>query len=123
MERQFVVSSRLRSWLGSTIFNPLYVARRTLRAALSTAAPEVVGHTLDLGCGGKRYAALFPQATRYVFLDLPSNSASERAVSVWGDGQALPFADASFDSVLCTEVLEHVRVPTSLMREAYRVLK
>src|SRR2546425_12982585 len=35
----------------------------------------------------------------------------------------LPFRTATFDTILSTQVLEHVRQPDSLLREAYRVLR
>ena len=39
------------------------------------------------------------------------------------DGQHLPFADASFDRVICTEALEHVLDPRLILEEFARVLK
>ena len=39
------------------------------------------------------------------------------------DGSSLPFDDASFDLVYCKQVLEHVRHPEPLVREAARVLR
>jgi 2-polyprenyl-3-methyl-5-hydroxy-6-metoxy-1,4-benzoquinol methylase len=40
---------------------------------------------------------------------------------VEGDGARLPFASASFDLVLCTEVLEHVAEPERVLAEVCRV--
>jgi ubiquinone/menaquinone biosynthesis C-methylase UbiE len=40
-----------------------------------------------------------------------------------GNTLALPFPDASFDRVLCSEVLEHVVNPAAAMRELVRVLR
>jgi SAM-dependent methyltransferase len=40
-----------------------------------------------------------------------------------GDGQELPFDDASFDYVLCFETLEHVEAPTRLLGELARVCR
>ncbi|MGI0148048.1 MAG: class I SAM-dependent methyltransferase, partial [Thermoplasmata archaeon] len=42
---------------------------------------------------------------------------------VLGDGQALPFADETFDAIVATEVIEHVRYPFRLLREIRRTLK
>lgn len=39
------------------------------------------------------------------------------------DKEKLPYADATFDWVTCTEVLEHVENYRAVMREIYRVLK
>lgn len=40
-----------------------------------------------------------------------------------GEGLKLPFADASFDRVICAETLEHVPDDRALVRELVRVLK
>jgi ubiquinone/menaquinone biosynthesis C-methylase UbiE len=39
------------------------------------------------------------------------------------DGLRLPFADASFDAVVCAEVLEHVRADRRVLSEIARVLR
>ncbi|MEZ5384365.1 MAG: class I SAM-dependent methyltransferase [Prosthecobacter sp.] len=40
-----------------------------------------------------------------------------------GDVADLPFADASYDAVICTQVLEHVKSPSKTCAELIRVLK
>jgi SAM-dependent methyltransferase len=45
------------------------------------------------------------------------------ATSVVGDAQCLPFADTSFDTVFCSQVLEHVPEPWLCLSEFRRVLK
>jgi ubiquinone/menaquinone biosynthesis C-methylase UbiE len=42
---------------------------------------------------------------------------------VVGDIESLPFPDATFSTVLCTEVLEHVPNPSTALAEMHRVLK
>lgn len=74
------------------------------------------GRTLDLGAQTGPYAAHFP---RRVALDLRPGP----GVHVVGDAQALGFADASFDTVLCTEMLEHVPEPQRAIDEMRRVLR
>jgi SAM-dependent methyltransferase len=44
-------------------------------------------------------------------------------VDLLTDAHALALADASFDVVLCTEVLEHLREPQRAIDEMHRVLK
>ncbi len=95
---------------------------------------------LDLGCGEGRHAigALFQQPDiTMVALDLNkkdlntaltrhhefSEPAAARCLYLQGDGSQLPFTDASFDHVICSEVLEHVPDYGALINEAKRVLK
>ncbi|MBK7644520.1 MAG: methyltransferase domain-containing protein [Planctomycetes bacterium] len=46
-----------------------------------------------------------------------------RVLVSYGDGCAMEFADASFDTVLCVQVLEHVFEPLRMVNEIRRVLR
>jgi SAM-dependent methyltransferase len=72
--------------------------------------------TLDLGAQSGPYGAYFPHR---VSLDLRPGP----GVQVVGDAQALGIADATFEVVLCTEVLEHLPEPQKAIDEMFRVLK
>ena len=72
--------------------------------------------TLDLGAQSGPYGAYFPHR---VSLDLRPGP----GVQVVGDAQALGIADAAFEVVLCTEVLEHLPEPQKAIDEMFRVLK
>lgn len=100
--------------------DPLYAPNALLREALQGAAPFGRGRLLDIGCGIKPYQDLF-QVEEYIGLDVPSEDRPK--VDLWGDGVALPFADNAFDTILCTEVLEHLPEPSLLLQETYRVLR
>jgi SAM-dependent methyltransferase len=105
------------------LVNPFYFARRGLRDALSGVLPELRGELLDVGCGTKPYRELVP-ATRYVGLDYDSPVRRETgAADVFYAGGRFPLADASFDAVLCTQVLEHVFTPDEFLGEIRRVLR
>jgi len=103
---------------------PTYLEQESLWSALQTAAPAVPrGLLLDIGCGDKPYAALFPQVSRYIGIDLPPTTPVVRRPDVWASALSLPFADRCFETVFCAQVLEHVPRPEELLREAFRVLK
>jgi SAM-dependent methyltransferase len=71
--------------------------------------------TLDIGAQNGPYASLFP---RRIALDVQRGI----GVQIIGDAQALGVRDASFDVLLCTEVLEHLPEPQRAIDEMFRVL-
>ena len=99
--------------------------RRLILAALTAALPGFSGTVLDVGCGHKPYKPLLlsppSRATRYIGLDLPDNCYSQPDIE-W-DGHTIPLADASVDSCLFTEVLEHCPDGAAVLGEVWRVLK
>jgi SAM-dependent methyltransferase len=87
-------------------------------------AKSLDGELLDIGCGRKPYAPLvLPHVDRYVGLEHPETLHGREFVDVWGEATNLPFEDASFDSVVAFQVLEHIEEPQVMLREAYRVLR
>jgi len=83
---------------------------------------------LDLGAGPGHYtAALVRAGADVVPLDLGSENMRKAAdaglAAVHGDATRLPFPDASFDGVFCSNMLEHVPAATSVIDEIERVTK
>lgn len=97
---------------------------------------------LDMGCGGGRHAfAAWRAGATVVALDASAPELRDvRAVvggmldagelpggapggAVQGDALALPFADATFDRIIASEVLEHIWEDEVAMRELVRVLR
>lgn len=101
------------------------IADYAIRDAMLQHAGCIRGRVLDLGCGDRRYEPyLRAHASQWVGIDWPAAGDTRAGCAdIFGDALALPFADASFDTVLCTQVLEHVAEPETLFREAARVLK
>jgi SAM-dependent methyltransferase len=71
--------------------------------------------TLDIGSRSGRHRAYFPNATT---VDIDPNAGPD----IVADAHQLPFPDASFEIVLCREMLEHVKDPRVVIREMRRVL-
>lgn len=92
-----------------------------LRQEIETRFPRGwSGRVLDVGCGSKPYASLFEQrCSEYVGCDeYPADSSVIRCPA-----DRLTFADAEFDLVFCSQVLEHVARPWAVVRECSRVLR
>jgi len=74
---------------------------------------------LDIGCGNgiNRRLCEFAGFT-YAGIDFDDSKAT-----MLGDAHALPFRENSFELVLSVAVLEHIRFPFVMVREAHRVLQ
>jgi SAM-dependent methyltransferase len=89
---------------------------------VTVATPYACGRMLDAGCGNKPYQPFFDSVTdRYVGVDLTQNRKNSVDVII-GPADPLPFQDGSFDTVLSTQVLEHVPEPAAYLSDLARVL-
>lgn len=102
---------------------PTYAVRAPLVRFLreqATDAHAAIGRyrVLDVGCGAKPYEPLFgPYAASYVGVDPVDNPRAE----LKGPVEDLPVDAASFDVVLCNQVLEHCDDPVKAVSELCRV--
>lgn len=87
--------------------------------------PPSFDSALDVGARGGRFSRLLAgRAKRVVALDLiPPSIGYPRVENIAGDIRNLPFSDASFDVIFCTEVLEHVAELEKACRELARVTR
>jgi len=90
--------------------------------------PVAGRRVLDLGSGPGYYSrALLKAGAEVVAIDL--GDANVRAAARAGlnalqsDGTTLPFPDASFDGVMCSNMLEHTPTPEDIFDEIERVLR
>jgi len=102
--------------------NRAWMVRRMVSKYATPNAP-----ILDAGCGTGLNLRHLPEGSTGIDINprniellrqrLPNHTVVE------GDVEALPFADASFGTVLCTEVIEHIPDPSAALAEYRRVLQ
>lgn len=99
-----------------------WLAIRYLCLDLREVLPNLYGRVLDVGCGSKPYADWLDadRVTQHVGIDIypgPNVDVVIRPNMPW------PLETASFDAILCTQVLEHVENLEHVLAEMHRVLK
>lgn len=101
-------------------------ARSLSDVVLARWAPAVTGDVLSIGSGsdadgaGRRYRDYFRAATSYTTSEVVAVPGCDLVLDV----RAMPeIADASFDAVFCSGVLEHVDDCHAAVRECARILR
>lgn len=112
-------------YLGRTPFYAGYWVRKRIDDAIADSAQLAHGVLFDVGCGSKPYKKLFePYVTEYLGLEYsPDSGYRGNAADLCGDAAKLPMADKCVDTILCTEVMEHIHDPESAVREFARILR
>ncbi len=105
------------------IVNPFYIARKGLYKEIKVLGFNIVGRTLDVGCGTKPYQQLF-KSDEYIGLEYDTGIDNiKKKADYYYDGKVFPFGDNEFDSIITNQVLEHIFSPNDFLREINRVLK
>lgn len=95
------------------------IDRALLQKQITRFAQYVRGRVLDAGSGGhNRYGHLYHYDS-LVRMDI----AAGPNVDIVGRVEAMPFNDGEFDSVISTQVFEHIASPEDAAKEICRVLK
>jgi ubiquinone/menaquinone biosynthesis C-methylase UbiE len=102
--------------------------------------PESGDLILDAGCGEGRHTFALNKAgckvfgldfdylslgkAQYVLREMKNHGETDRpSLFVQGDNLQLPFRDATFDKIICAEVMEHISDDRAVVAEFLRVLK
>lgn len=96
-----------------------------MAAALQYAARNYAnGRLIDIGCGAKPWRGTFaPHVTEHIGIDHEATIHGLTEVDVVADAYAIPLPDGSVDTVLLTEVLEHLEDPRRALAECRRLLR
>lgn len=102
--------------------NPMVyqIHREVVRAIRSHAN----GKTIDLGAGKLTYRDTLTRNGReiqYTSLDIEKCHEGIDVIADVTEGTGLP--DGAFDTVFCSQVLEHVREPEAFLQEAFRLTR
>ena len=100
-------------------YSPYFIIKKLQLEVLKKYSGYLKGRVLDIGCGAKPYKKYLVASTEYIGMD----ESKEIAPDVLGKSDKVPFSDGYFDSVLCTELLEHLPEPQDTLIEVKRVLK
>ncbi|MBN9380255.1 MAG: methyltransferase domain-containing protein [Chitinophagaceae bacterium] len=107
-----------------SLTHPFYFIRQGLYKGILSKSGALKGRLLDFGCGSKPYRSLF-DVEEYIGVDYynEGHPHDNEQIDFFYDGKKLPFCDQNFDSVLCSEVFEHVFNLDEALAEINRVLK
>ncbi|HID38649.1 MAG TPA: class I SAM-dependent methyltransferase [Calditrichaeota bacterium] len=106
--------------------------RRRYEALVHLSRPGKSMRILEIGSGGGEASNVLRNSEVLYFpldvspknlLQIRQRANSRRIFPLTGDAFYLPVHSGSVDIVLCSEVLEHVNEPTSVLKEIRRVLK
>lgn len=99
-----------------SVYIDLYVA---------TVRQYAQGKLLDLGAGMVPFYGVYKdKVTENICIDWGNSLHTNPHLDVVADlNQPFPLPDNTFDSILCTDVLEHIADPFAFMQETARVLK
>jgi SAM-dependent methyltransferase len=111
------------SFLGIFI-NPMYFIRNGIIRGVLSNKKYLTGRLLDFGCGNKPYAELI-DVKEYIGLEIEDDNhiQADKNIEAYYDGKTIPFSDNYFDSILSSEVFEHVFNLEQILKELNRVLK
>lgn len=101
------------------ILNPSKFIHGFLEQHVSKYQHLAQGKLIDVGCGQKPFKHLFKNVDSYYGVDIADNSKADLICDVLD----LEIEDDSADTVLCTQVLEHVSEPNTLVCEISRICK
>lgn len=83
------------------------------------------GNIIDLGCGNAPLAGIYrDKVDSFIWLDWPNSPHQEYEIDVYADlNTFLPIEDQSYQTVILSDVIEHIYNPELLFAECTRIMK
>jgi SAM-dependent methyltransferase len=109
--------------LRNSWFHPRYLNKRYSYQILSSIKHYAKGRMVDIGCGLRPYQLLFKDGvTSYIGIDWPASVEKARP-DIISDALSLPILHDKADTVLATELIEHLPDPDQFIAEVARILR
>lgn len=114
---------------GVSFWSPIKISSELLWASLAQAAAQYAsGRLVDIGCGTKPYKTLFaPHITSYFGIDFENTSdlhyGSSTQADLYVDCTDTKLEAETFDTLLSTQVIEHIYDTHAFIVECNRLLK
>jgi SAM-dependent methyltransferase len=118
--RELYAAKRCSPRVWSDAADPAYPGICLIEQSIALLAPCLDGALLDVGCGRQPYARYFAHVANKRACDF---DASRGHVDFACPADRIPLPNASLDSIVCTEVLEHVPDPRAVWQEFGRLVK
>jgi len=101
-------------------YHSRWLSYKDVNKDLKRVLPQLAGKVLDVGCADKPYERWLEKKEEYVGVDIAAGGKVDCVISLT---EPWPLHDDYFDSVMCTQVLEHVENFDDVFNEMTRVLK
>lgn len=120
MHRPYYFDNSLKWFL----LNPFYICRSNLYKEIKKCSKYISWDVLDFWCWEKPYKHLM-NFDKYIWIDFSKtwHDNSWNNIDIFWNGSNLPFEDSIFDSIISTEVFEHIFNLDLVLNEFHRVLK
>jgi len=107
-----------------SFFHHSFIIRKWIFNWIKNNSKYINWKVLDFWCGEKPYKSIL-NFDEYIWVDFKSSwhDNSQNQVDFFWDWKKLPFKDNEFDSIISTEVFEHIFNIDEVLNELKRVLK
>lgn len=126
----------IKACLGMVLANPTTVNRIVKKPLIESLLKKALSRTLDVGCGGGMFTLellsdrsdeVFAIDIRKEHVELVHLRAKIKRIDnvkvVQSSIYQIPFSEDSFNTLFCTEVIEHLHDDDKAIQELHRVLK